>query len=85
MADDQAPTPTPASSPAAASKGEFNDSFVMGLASGQAVKTDCSVNWTAPDSKVYCFSAETSKEAFLKSPDENIQHTEGTRVFPGKG
>ena len=40
---------------------------------GQVVKTDCSVNWTAPDGKVYCFSTEASKEAFLKSPDENIQ------------
>ena len=45
----------------------------MGLASGQVVKTDCSVNWTAPDGKVYCFSTETSKEAFLKNPDENMQ------------
>ena len=45
----------------------------MGLASGQVVKTDCSVNWTAPDGKVYCFSTEASKEAFLKNPDENIQ------------
>ena len=35
--------------------------------------TDCSVNWTGSDGKVYCFSTEASKEAFLKSPDENIQ------------
>ena len=45
----------------------------MGLASGQVVKTDCSVNWTAPDGKVYCFSTEGSKTAFLKNADENIQ------------
>ena len=45
----------------------------MGLASGQTVKTDCSVNWTAPDGKVYCFSTEASKETFLKNSDENIQ------------
>ena len=45
----------------------------MGLAEGQTVKTDCSVNWTAPDGKVYCFSTEASKEAFLKNPGENIQ------------
>ena len=53
--------------------GEFDNSSVMDLASGQTVKTDCSVNWTAPDGKVYCFSTEASKETFLKSPDENIQ------------
>ena len=75
VAADQPPTPAPAMtpSPAAAPKGEFDDSCAMGLASGQVVKTDCSVNWTAPDGKVYCFSTEASKEAFLKSPDENIQ------------
>jgi YHS domain-containing protein len=60
-------------SPAVVPKGEFNDSCAMGLASGQVVKTDCSVNWTAPDGKVYCFSTEASKEAFLKNPDENMQ------------
>ena len=75
VAADQPPTPAPAMtpSPAAAPKGEFDDSCAMGLASGQVVKTDCSVNWTAPDGKVYCFSTEASKEAFLKNPDENMQ------------
>ena len=75
VAADQPPTPAPAMtpSPAAAAKSEFDDSCAMGLASGQLVKTDCSVNWTAPDGKVYCFSSEESKTAFLKNPDENIQ------------
>ena len=45
----------------------------MGLASGQTVKTDCSVNWTDTDGHVYCFSTDASKEAFLKDPAENIQ------------
>jgi YHS domain-containing protein len=76
MAADQPPTNTPAMTPAPAAappKGEFDNSCAMGLASGQVVKTDCSVNWTAPDGKVYCFSTEASKEAFLKNPTENIQ------------
>ena len=75
VAADQPPTPAPAMtpSPVAAPKGEFNDSCAMGLASGQVVKTDCSVNWMAPDGKVYCFSMEASKAAFLKNADENIQ------------
>jgi YHS domain-containing protein len=76
MAADQPPTNTPAMTPAPAAaplKGEFDNSCAMGLASGQVVKTDCSVNWTAEDGKVYCFSSEASKEAFLKNPTENIQ------------
>ena len=72
VAADQPPTPAPAmtSSPAAAPKGEFDDFSAMDLASGQVVKTDCSVNWTAPDGKIYCFSTEASKATFLKSPDK---------------
>ena len=58
---------------AADAQGEFNDQCAMGLASGQTVKTDCSVNWTAPDGKIYCFSTEATKETFLKNPEENIQ------------
>src|SRR4029079_9564258 len=63
-------TPAPAAAPA---KGEFDNNSAMDLASGQVVKTDCLVNWSAPDRKVYCFSTEASKEAFFKNPDENIQ------------
>src|SRR6476659_3310301 len=64
-AADQPSTNTPAMTPAPAAappKGEFDNSCTMGLASGQVVKTDCSINWTAPDGKVYCFSREASKE-----------------------
>ena len=75
-AENAAATATPAS-PAAATavptKGEFDNSCAMGLAEGQTVKTDCSVNWTDADGKVYCFSTEGSKEAFLKNPAENIK------------
>src|SRR6516162_10292000 len=68
-----APATTPAPATAAPTKGEFDNSCAMGLAEGQTVKTDCSINWTAPDGKVYCFSRKSSKEAFLKNPTENIQ------------
>ena len=64
------PAPTATATPV---KGEFDNSCTMGLAEGQTVKTDCSVNWTDTDGKVYCFSSEASKEAFLKNPAENIQ------------
>ena len=62
----QAMTPAPV-------KGEFDDQCAMGLASGQNVKTDCSVNWTDTDGHIYCFSSDASKEAFLKDPAGNIQ------------
>jgi YHS domain-containing protein len=71
-AAEDAPAASPAMSPAPV-KGEFDDQCTMGLASGQTVKTDCSVNWTDTDGHVYCFSSESSKEAFLKDPAGNIQ------------
>jgi len=68
-----APATKIAPATAAPTKGEFDNSCAMGLAEGQTVKTDCSINWTAPDGKVYCFSRESSKEAFLKNSAENIK------------
>lgn len=52
--------------------GEFGDSCAMGLASGQTVKTDCTVKWTDEDGREYCFSSENSKAAFLKDPKGNL-------------
>ena len=52
--------------------GEFGESCAMGLASGQTVKTDCSVNWTDEDGRVYCFSSENSKASFLEDPKGNL-------------
>ena len=59
--------------PAHAATGEFGDSCTMGLASGQTVKTDCSVSWTDAEGSVFCFSSESSKEQFLKDPKTNMQ------------
>src|SRR3989337_814845 len=64
--DGQAMTPAPV-------KGEFDDQCAMGLASGQNVKTDCSVNWTDEDGHVYCFSSEPSKEALVTDPAGHIK------------
>ena len=52
----------------------------MGLAEGQTLKTDCSVNWTAPDGKVYCFSSENSKATFLKNAEANIKKAQDFRA-----
>jgi hypothetical protein len=52
---------------------EFGGSCAWGMAEyGAVVPTDCSVSWTDPKTKkVYCFSSEKSKQAFLQNPDEN--------------
>ena len=71
-AEDAASSSTPAASPAPV-KGEFDDYCVMGLSEGQNIKTDCSVTWTGEDGKVYCFSSEKSKAAFLKDPEGTIK------------
>jgi hypothetical protein len=72
-------TPAPSSSPTPV-KGEFDNSCAMGLAQGQTVKTDCSVNWTAPDGKVYCFSSENSKATFLKNAEANLKKAQEFRT-----
>jgi YHS domain-containing protein len=79
FAGDEAMTPAPQATPSAQAmtpapaKGEFDDYCTMGLAEGQTAKTDCSVNWIDDDGKVYCFSSEESKQAFLKDPKGNIE------------
>ena len=72
-AEDATPAPMSPVPSSAQAKGEFDNSCTMGLAEGQTVKTDCSVNWTDSDGKVYCFSSQASKDAFLKNPHENIE------------
>ena len=56
-----------------ATEPEFGGYCAMGLANQQLVKTDCRINWTSSDGKLYCFSNESAKAEFLKSTDENIQ------------
>ena len=81
-AEDTQSSPAPAVTPApsAPAKGEFDNSCAMGLAEGQTLKTDCSVNWTAPDGKVYCFSSENSKATFLKNAEANIKKAQDFRA-----
>jgi YHS domain-containing protein len=58
---------------AASVSGEFGNSCAMGLARGEQIDTDCSINWKAANGKVYCFGSEESREAFLKDPEENAR------------
>jgi YHS domain-containing protein len=54
-------------------KAEFGGQCTEGLAEGRHVTTDCSITWKDKDGKVYCFSSDAAKAAFLKNPDESLE------------
>jgi hypothetical protein len=57
-----------------AAEGEFNKECAMGLAMGQHIPTDCSVNWTNPaDGKTYCFSSAETRDMFLNASTVNLK------------
>jgi YHS domain-containing protein len=56
---------------ASAGTGEFDNLCAEGLALGQEVKTDCSINETI-DGKTYCFGNETAKMLFMANPEANL-------------
>jgi YHS domain-containing protein len=51
--------------------GEFDNMCSMGLALGQDIKTDCSINATI-QGKTYCFGDEKAKTTFMKDPTGNL-------------
>ena len=55
---------------------EFGGKCTMGLAEGRVYNTDCSVLWLGPDDKIYCFANPDAKQAFLKSPKENLSRAQ---------
>lgn len=61
-----------ADNPPASSQVQFGGQCTEGLAQGRHVVTDCSVTWTDQDGKVYCFSSESAKKAFLENRGENL-------------
>lgn len=60
-----------------AATGEFDNMCTQGLATGEAVKTDCSVN-TQIEGKTYCFGNEEAKAAFMKDPAGNLAKAQAT-------
>ncbi|MDR3387177.1 MAG: hypothetical protein P4L92_09010 [Rudaea sp.] len=52
---------------------QFGGQCVEALASGHHTMTDCSVNWTAKDGKLYCFKDAAAKTAFLANPAEALE------------
>ena len=51
--------------------GEYDNLCAEGLALGQKVRTDCSINETI-DGKTYCFGNEVAKMLFMKDPEGNL-------------
>ena len=68
QATDQTPAPANQAMTPAPAKGEFNNFYTEGLASGQLAKIDCSVNWTNSDSGMYCFLASSFVEDDIGEP-----------------
>jgi hypothetical protein len=66
-------------------KGGFDDHDPIGLAAGQLIPADCSINWTDPDThKLYCFTSATSLVYFLDAPHTNLARAEkGWRALTG--
>lgn len=54
-----------------AATGEFDNLCSQGLATGQQIKTDCSVSEEI-GGKTYCFSNEDARAAFMKDPQGNL-------------
>jgi hypothetical protein len=49
--------------------GEFHNYDPVGLMAGAVIRTDCSINWTDPDThKTYCFNSATSQVYFANWP-----------------
>lgn len=50
-------------------QGEFHNYDPVGLMAGALIPTDCSINYTDPDThKVYCFNSATSQVYFANWP-----------------
>lgn len=60
---------------AIAATGEYDDMCTMGLALGDKVETDCSVN-TQIAGKTYCFGNEDAMAQFMKDPEGNLAKAE---------
>jgi hypothetical protein len=56
-----------------AAAAEFGGYCAEGLVNRHRIKTDCKINWTSKEGKLYCFSSNASMTEFLKAPEDNIQ------------
>jgi hypothetical protein len=53
---------------------EFDGHCAMSAALGNRLPTSCSVVWISPQTnKLYCFSSQAAKAAFMRNPEANEQ------------
>ena len=57
--------------PASAAEPEFDGNCAMSVSLGNKLPTTCSVVWISPQDKLYCFSSENAKQAFMEDPAGN--------------
>lgn len=60
-----------------AATGEFDNLCAQGLATGQKIQTDCSINGQV-GGKTYCFGSEEAKAEFMKDPEGNLAKAKST-------
>ena len=61
--------------------GEFDNMCAQGLATGQKIGTDCSIN-AQIEGKTYCFGSEQAKTEFMKDPKANLAKAQATYKTP---
>jgi YHS domain-containing protein len=57
-----------ATTPPGPVRGEFWNQCTTGLAMGQHIYTDCSINTKSPDGKTLCFGNQAAKDSYAKDP-----------------
>jgi YHS domain-containing protein len=64
--------------------GEFSNMCSMGLAKGQDIQTDCSIN-SQVEGKTYCFGSKEAMTEFMKNPKENLAKAQAyySKKHPG--
>jgi hypothetical protein len=67
---------------ALAGEAEFDGNCAMSVSMGARLPTDCSVVWISPEDKLYCFSSEQAKAAFMRDPTGNEQRAQSNWKDP---
>ncbi|MEG6509108.1 hypothetical protein V6C03_08995 [Methyloligella sp. 2.7D] len=57
--------------------GQYDNLCAMGLATGQEIQTDCSINADI-GGKMYCFGSKAAKTEFMKDPEGNLAKADAT-------
>jgi hypothetical protein len=61
---------------------QFDGNCAMSMSMGARLPTDCSVVWISPEDKLYCFSSEQAKAAFMRDPTTNEQRAQNNWKDP---